>query len=271
MHCATCGANLYYLDVLVGNCVVTASGYAHTRASDCGSPERRSRSLRTAMADIVRVRRIKPSPASVQASQPRRPHNQAEHMGIIARVAQMLSSRENVSRKPPKVVPHSAGPVYGGIQNQVRGARVMYVSDNDGTDDVLELPIDHSRLPIPIDVFGYTDAKYWIHFDDTVFCGPRTKHMQGVQLAIADISNCAVPTLYQYQYKQSTRVLPRDASLHQIDTSAVFGSLDSPFGLRGLPSGEYTLFYNDHEITHPINAVLAGYVVAVRALMDSDR
>ena len=267
MHCITCGANLYYFDVLVGNCVITASGYAHTRASDCGSPESRRRSLRTAMADIVRVRRVTPSPASVQASQPRRSHNQAEHMGIIARVAQMLSSRENISRKPPTGAPRGTV-VRGGIQHQAQGVQVMHVSDNDGTDDVLELPIDHSRLPIPIDVFGYTDAKYWIHVDDMVFCGPRTKHMQGVQLAMADISNCAVPTLYQYQYKQSTRVLPRDASLHQIDTSAVFASLGSPFGLRGLPSGEYTLFYNDHEITHSIKAVLAGYVVAVRALME---
>lgn len=269
MHCITCGANLYHLDVLVGNCVITASGYAHTLVSDCGSPERRSRSLRTAMADILRVRRPEPAPSSVQASYKRRPHNQVSHMSMIVRVAKLLLSREDGSRKPSKAVPHGAGPVSGGIQNQVRGVRVMYVSDNDGTDDVLELPIDHSRLPIPIDVFGYTDAKYWIHVDDMVFCGPRTKHMQGVQLAIADISNCAVPTLYQYQYKQSTRVLPRDASLHQIDTSAVFGSLDSPFGLRGLPSGEYTLFYNDHEITHPIKAVLAGYVVAVRALMET--
>ena len=139
-----------------------------------------------------------------------------------------------------------------------------------------------SQLPLPVKncdrqqtqmdfQHGHTGEKYWMHFRNHVFLGKRTKHIQGVLQAIADIYDQPVPTLNEAHYKESTHALPLNAIMHQIVVTDVFNSLAEPFRLRELKSGEYTLIYNDHEITHPIKAVLAGYVVAVRALMDQDR
>ena len=88
---------------------------------------------------------------------------------------------------------------------------------------------------------------------------------------MADLYDHPVPTLNEPQYQKSPYELPLSTIMHQIVVTDVFNSLADPFRLRELSSGEYTLIYNDHEITHPIKAVLAGYVVAVRALMQTVR
>jgi hypothetical protein len=260
MHCATCGVHFYHLDILLGNCIITASGYAHVRTRDCDAAKLRRR--------VVRSRR------EIMYSPPGRPHNQAEHMNTKARVrvtpliTPQITPRIVLPVTPTTVVPHAGKPIYGGIRGWMNQSRVFDVSDDEDTDDILEFPVDQSRQPIAIDAFGYTGEMYWMHYMGHVFLGKKTKHMQGVLLAIADIYDQPVPTLNEAHYKESTHALPLNAIMHQIVVTDVFNSLAEPFRLRELKSGEYTLIYNDHEITHSIKAVLAGYVVAVRALMD---
>lgn len=102
MHCATCGAHLYHLDVLFGNCVITASGYAHVRTHSCDAAKlRRERTTRR--------RKAMRSPLD-------RPHNQAEHINTKTRVrvtpliTPPITPRIVLPVTPTTVVPHAGKP-----------------------------------------------------------------------------------------------------------------------------------------------------------------
>jgi hypothetical protein len=161
-------------------------------------------------------------------------------------------------------------PALGPQGQQLISQRDQGKDGDDDADDDTTLPIITIGTASQTDLsFGHTGDRYWMHYRNHVFLGKRTKHMQGVQMAIADLFDLPVMPLVERDFKESTHPLPLAAPTHSIVVSTVLSNLADPFHLRQSATGEYVLLYNDREIMHPIKAVLAGYVVGVRTLMGS--
>jgi hypothetical protein len=167
-----------------------------------------------------------------------------------------------------RTVPYTVKPTQGELFGKT-AVPLVFDFDDDADDDTTLPIITVGTAPQADLSFGHTGDRYWMHYRNHVFLGKRTKHMQGVQMAIADLFDLPVMQLVERNFKESTHPLPLAAPTHPIVVSTVLSNLADPFRLSQSATGEYVLLYNDREIMHPIKAVLAGYVVGVRTLMGS--
>jgi hypothetical protein len=243
MHCMRCGVYFYYYDIILGNCIKRGRAYVHAYKEDCA-------------IDIETPEPIVPPKPVAPLVDPPQP----DILQPIINPEQTVIILEKSDGIPYKMVPQQLD-MFGEIGAQL-------VIDFDKIDDP-DVPIDVdfvTSTPHHTLSYGYTGELYWMYYRGHVFLGKRTRHMQGVMMAMADIDNVPISVLYEADFKASQHPVPLDVPMHKIVASDVLGSLAEPFRLRQNHDETLTLIYKDREITHQFRAVLAGYVIATRVL-----
>jgi hypothetical protein len=244
MYCHKCGVVFYNFDIILGNCVRANGGYVHAYASDC-----------VASDDEIRTQLPKPKPVSG---------------GGNSSIDIFTTTPNNGSLPPTAVEPPPPSWHIVPTQKHLFDTTIIqtvFDVDSDDNDDqpflITSSPTDKNHEGLQ---YGFTGEKYWMCYANQVFLGRRTKHMQGVQMAIADMYGIPIAPIFEGDFKNSPHALPFEAPTHKIVASDVLANLPAPFRLRYNRDGSMHLYFREHIITHNLKAVLAGYVVAARAL-----
>lgn len=244
MQCNQCGVYFSRLDVVIGNCIPQGYGYRHTYREDCGDDERpTTRSIRT-----VRELFVAPAPPSllpITLPPPPPPPLPTTHWAIVPKQATLFDQT---------VVQTMFG---------MRDDEPPASEDDDQSDDA-QLFATTSDQALQ---YGYAQHRYWVEYAGRRFEGGRAKHMKGVLLAIADQFAIDVALLSADDYKASIHQPHPQTPTTRIVVSDVLSRLPEPFQMRYTRNNLWELHYREHVIKERIKAVLAGYVVAIRAFV----
>ena len=244
MQCNRCGVYFSRLDVVIGNCIPQGYGYRHTYREDCGDDVLpKSRSVRT-------VRELFVAPASPAPLLPHLPPAPpptlpATYWAIVPKQATLFD--QTVVQT-----------MFGMLDDEPPA------SENDDQSDDAHLFATTSDQALH---YGYAQHRYWVEYAGRRFEGSRAKHMKGVLLAIADQFAIDVALLSADDYKASPQHPQPTCPAYRVVVSEVLSRLPEPFQMRYTRNNLWELHYREHVIKERIKAVLAGYVVAIRAFV----
>jgi hypothetical protein len=181
---------------------------------------------------------------------------------MLHRVSQVTGTQRVVLTVTPTTVSRASG---------IAAIPIKHEFIEDTGDDQL-LVVHQMNRPHRALTLGYQDNWFWMAFGQHVFLGKSIRHMQGVQLAIADLYPLPITILVREHFELSWASMPQSPpnTMHAINANDVLNNLAAPFGIKQIHTGAHVLTYHDHEIKHRNKSVLAGYVVAFRALMGDD-